>query len=1049
MKKPTILLIAIMAAAMSFAQSQYVNPFVGTDEHGHTYPGAIVPFGAVQLSPDTRLDGWDGCSGYHFSDNRIYGFSHTHLSGTGCSDYGDILVTPFIGEPSVINEKYALKFSHDNEFAEPGYYSVKLDNGVNAEMTAATYVGVHRYTFSKVGKHGIIVDLQHRDKTLECSMTLKANDLVGFRRSEAWNPDQYCAFSLKTSVAPMEVVYYKDDKPVNVKEVKGTNCKAVLYFPETAKEVVVKVAISAVDVEGAINNQTEVRDFDFDKVHKNATELWNRELGKIIVKSKNEEYMKTFYTALYHCFTSPYLYSDLDGRYRGEDKKIHKTDERHKMYTVFSLWDTYRALHPLLNIIDQKRTGDFLYTFLNQYRQSGYLPMWELSAYETWCMIGYHAIPVVFDAYVKGIHDYDAQEMLKAMITTANLDKLGRPEYAKYGYVPGDMENESVSKTLEYAYDDWCIAMFAKALGDSKVYKEYIRRAQSYKNLIDSKGFMHGRVNGGFVSPFKPSEVNNFYTEANGWQYTTYVPHDFNTYADLIGGSKPMEMLLDKLFNSSSEMSGRAQADITGVIGQYAHGNEPSHHAAYLFNFVNRPDRTQEIVKKILTELYTSKPNGLCGNEDCGQMSAWYVFSSLGFYPVCPGSNQYIIGYPLFDKVEIHLENGKVLTITKDSDKPYIQSATLNDKPINRSYLTYDEIANGGTLAFTMGDTPSTTWGKGSGNQPVAKIQSSENIVPVPVFSTDKIALETRTRISLGIPSMMKDESHKKIDENKRKEDLKSKSSEIQKDAKEMQKDSDGKPKEMLDLRKGSDSQQMNEKNMLKDNQKKDMAGQQKISLNQVKMDPDNKYVIYYTTDGRDPSPKTATLYTEPILVNKEMTIKAIAMDEMGQTSQIAEAHYVRFSHEYDVIYLTKPDPQYFSGGEIGLIDNIRGKENYRIGGWQGFTTDCELYIDLGEHRAVTRVGVGCLEDQRSWIFFPKGMEVYVSEDGKNYKLFGEMKVKPSRSDDAHTKDFEVKGDSNPRYIKIKVLNYGPLPKWHVNAGEQSWLFIDEIWIKD
>ena len=754
MKKITSLLITVLAVATSFAQSQYVNPFVGTAEHGHTYPGAILPFGAIQLSPDTRLDGWDGCSGYHYSDSRIYGFSHTHLSGTGCSDYGDILVTPFIGDPSVVNEKYALSFSHKNENAEPGYYVVKFDNGITAEMTAANYVGVHRYTFPKEGKHGIIVDLQHRDKTLESSMTMKANDLVGYRRSEAWNDDQYCAFSLKTSVPAESVVYYVDDKPVNVKEIKGTNCKAVLYFPERVKEVTVKVAISAVDVEGAINNQTEVRDFNFDKVHKNATGIWNKELGKIDVSSDNEEFLRVFYTALYHCFTSPYLYSDLDGRYRGEDNRIHKVEGGHKVYTVFSLWDTYRTLHPLLNIIDQKRSGDFLYTFMNQYRQSGYLPMWELSAYETWCMIGYHAVPVVLDAYVKGIKDFSAEEMLKAMITTANLNKLGRPEYAKYGFVPGNMENESVSKTLEYAYDDWCIAMFARAIGDNSIYDEYIRRAQSYKNLIDNNGFMHGRMNGGFATPFNPREVNNFYTEANCWQYTTYVPHDFTTYIEMMGGPNRMERFLDRLFNSSSEMAGRDQADITGVIGQYAHGNEPSHHAAYLYNYVGKPDKTQAMVKKILTSLYSSKPDGLCGNEDCGQMSAWYVMSSLGFYPVCPGSNQYVIGYPLFKKAVVRLENGKEITILKDSEKPYIQSVKLNNKPLTRSYITYEEISNGATIEFVMGDAPSATWGVGDGNEPVAQIDLKKRIVPVPVFSTDKSSFQDKTRIAIRVPEV-------------------------------------------------------------------------------------------------------------------------------------------------------------------------------------------------------------------------------------------------------------------------------------------------------
>ena len=1000
MKKITSLLITVLAVATSFAQSQYVNPFVGTAEHGHTYPGAILPFGAIQLSPDTRLDGWDGCSGYHYSDSRIYGFSHTHLSGTGCSDYGDILVTPFIGDPSVVNEKYALSFSHKNENAEPGYYVVKFDNGITAEMTAANYVGVHRYTFPKEGKHGIIVDLQHRDKTLESSMTMKANDLVGYRRSEAWNDDQYCAFSLKTSVPAESVVYYVDDKPVNVKEIKGTNCKAVLYFPERVKEVTVKVAISAVDVEGAINNQTEVRDFNFDKVHKNATGIWNKELGKIDVSSDNEEFLRVFYTALYHCFTSPYLYSDLDGRYRGEDNRIHKVEGGHQVYTVFSLWDTYRTLHPLLNIIDQKRSGDFLYTFMNQYRQSGYLPMWELSAYETWCMIGYHAVPVVLDAYVKGIKDFSAEEMLKAMITTANLNKLGRPEYAKYGFVPGNMENESVSKTLEYAYDDWCIAMFARALGDNSIYDEYIRRAQSYKNLIDNNGFMHGRMNGGFATPFNPREVNNFYTEANCWQYTTYVPHDFTTYIELMGGPNRMERFLDRLFNSSSEMAGRDQADITGVIGQYAHGNEPSHHAAYLYNYVGKPDKTQAMVKKILTSLYSSKPDGLCGNEDCGQMSAWYVMSSLGFYPVCPGSNQYVIGYPLFKKAVVRLENGKEITILKDSEKPYIQSVKLNNKPLTRSYITYEEISNGATIEFVMGDAPSATWGVGDGNEPVAQIDLKKRIVPVPVFSTDKSSFQDKTRIAIRVPEVNLDDKTRKVTpEQKAKQD-------------------------------------------------KPMPVQQTKKPIRVLALDNNHYEIFYTLDGRDPSPKTGIQYKEPIVIDKDVTIKAIAVDAKGHQSKVAEAHYVRYTRDKDLTYLTKPDPQYFAGGEVGLVDNLRGKVNYRIGGWQGFTTDCEVVIDLREKKPVSQVGAGCLEEQRAWIFYPQSMEVYVSEDGKNYKSFGKTTLNVTRSEGAHIQDLVVKGKANARYVKIVIKNYGKLPEWHLSAGQQSWLFVDEVWVK-
>ena len=1003
MKKITFSLMLLAFVMMVGAQSQYVNPFVGTAEHGHTFPGAILPFGAVQLSPDTRLDGWDGCSGYHYSDSRIYGFSHTHLSGTGCSDYGDVLVTPFMGEPFVINEKYALSFSHKNEKAAPGYYCVTFDNGIKAEMTAANYVGVHRYTFPKEGKHGIIVDLQHRDKTLESAMSMKANDLVGFRRSEAWNPDQYCAFSLKTSVPAESVVYYENDKPVNVKEIKGKNCKAILYFPANVKEVTVKVAISAVDMEGAMNNQSEVKDFNFDRIRAYATDTWNKELGKIEVNSKNEEYLKVFYTALYHCFTSPYLYSDLDGRYRGEDQKIHFTDGIHKMYTVFSLWDTYRALHPLLNIIDQKRSSDFLNTFMIQYMQSGYLPMWELSSYETWCMIGYHAVPVVLDAFMKGIKDFPVTEMLKAMVVTSNLNKLGRPEYAKFGFVPGDMENESVSKTLEYAYDDWCIAMYAKAIGNDLIYDEYIKRAQSYKNIMDQRGFMHGRMNGGFSSLFDPREVNNFFTEANCWQYTTYVPHDFNTYINMVGGPQKMESFLDKLFNSPSTMTGRVQSDITGVIGQYAHGNEPSHHAAYLYNFVGNPSKTQSLVKRILTELYTSKPDGLCGNEDCGQMSAWYVLSSLGFYPVCPGSNQYVIGYPLFQKTIVHLENGKSIVITKNNEKPYVRSVKLNGKVLNRSYLKYEEIANGATLEFVMDDKPSETWGVGRGNMPEMRIESKKSIVPVPVFSTDKVSFQDRTKVALFMPE---------IGGN----DLRKKENPIESKGKE-------EPVKIEDQKRN-------------------------LSVAKPVMPEGRDCMIFYTTDGSMPGPKTGQLYKSPIIVDKDMTIRAIAMDKQGRMSQVAEAHYVRYTRDKDLTYVTKPNSQYYAGGDAGLIDNLRGKENYRIGGWQGFTTDCEVVIDLRSIKSITQVGAGCLQDQRSWIFLPQGMEVYVSDDGKDYKLFGKNTLTQAKVEGTHIEDLTINGKATARFVKIVVKNYGKLPEWHLSAGEQAWLFLDEIWVK-
>lgn len=980
MRKTLVTLLLVFAVLCCVAQSAYVNPLVGTAEHGHTFPGAIVPFGAVQLSPDTRLDGWDGCSGYHYSDNRIYGFSHTHLSGTGCSDYGDILVTPFTGTPSIDNSKYSSTFSHKNEFALPGYYRVKLDNGITAELTATKHVGVHRYTFPKNGKRGIIIDLTHRDKVLASGITHKDNEVFGFRRSEAWNPNQYCAFSLIPSEPIQKIEYYYNDQLVGEHDVRGENCKAILYFDDNVMSLTLKVAISPVDIIGAMNNQSEVSSFDFDQIKADAQLQWDQELRKIRVESKNKEYLKVFYTALYHSFTSPYLYSDVDGRYRGQDGEIHDGDNTHQMYTVFSLWDTYRALHPLLNIIDQKRTEDFLYTFLQHYRQGGMLPVWELSAHETWCMIGYHSVPVILDAYVKGIHPYDENEMLQAMVHSAKLNKLGRSEYAKYGFIPGDVDNESVSKTLEYAYDDWCIAQFAKRIGNDSIYKEFIHRARSYKNLMDDQGFMHGKINGGFIAPFDPTEVNNYYTEANCWQYSTYVPQDITGYIYSLCGDIAFDRMLDSLFYGDSKMTGRDQSDITGVLGQYAHGNEPSHHAAYLYNYIGKVWKTQELTHKILTELYTSKPDGLCGNEDCGQMSAWYVLSSLGFYPVCPGSNEYVIGYPLFAKSTIYLENGKTFTITKDKELPYIKNILWNGSPYDKWYITYDMIAQGGTLSFVMGrEKPSESYYKRSvsDNLPHSAITEDGFYLPVPVFSTYKKSFSGSKEISIRYRqpqcSFYEDRA----------------------------------------------------------------PGFAILVTN-----------IYYTMDGSTPSATNGILYEKPITISDNVTIKAVAFDGHNY-SQVAEASYTKFDKDKKLTYVTKPNPQYYAGGDDGLIDGLLGKENWRVGNWQGFPGDFEAVIDLQKVKTVNSVLISTLEDVRAWIFFPQKAEVFISEDGENYQLFGTINgIGSEKSEEAKLHTFIVNGNATGRYLKIKVSNYGKMPDWHVSAGEQAWLFIDEISVK-
>ncbi len=692
--------------------TQYVNPIIGTGGHGHTYPGAVLPHGMVQLSPDTRMDGWDGCGGYHYSDNFIFGFSHTHLSGTGCSDYGDILLMPMQGTPSPDNKVYGSKFQHAHEKARPGYYSVKLDDeNILAELTATYRVGFHKYSFASAENALVILDLKHRDEVIESSIKI-INDhtISGLRRSKAWANDQYVYFVIEFSVPFADYGIWLDDKLIGKeKEKSGKNVKS--FFRFNSKIVMAKVALSAVNAEGAEKNlKAELPGWDFAKVKNDATKIWNQELGKIEVKSDSLSKLHIFYTALYHTMVVPNINMDIDGQYRGRDSKIHLA-QGFTNYSVFSLWDTYRAAHPLYTIIDRKRSLDYIQSFLAQYREGGRLPVWELSGCETDCMIGYHSVPVIVDAYLKGITGFDESLALAAMKKSATWNHLGLSALMDHGFLETDDEHESVSKTLEYAYDDWCIAQFAKKAGNESDYINYIRRAQGYKNLLDLQtGFMRPRKNGNWVSPFDPREVNNSFTEANSWQYSFYMPHDVNGYLDMIGGRKKLEEKLDNLFTENSKITGRDQSDITGMIGQYAHGNEPSHHIAYLYNFAGAAYKTQRMVHQIMTDLYHDDPDGLSGNEDCGQMSAWYVLSAMGIYPVTPGTPDYIIGTPAFSDISIHLENGKtfVINASKLSEQNfYVQSASLNNKAYDRSYLSYFDIMKGGKFQFNMGATAS------------------------------------------------------------------------------------------------------------------------------------------------------------------------------------------------------------------------------------------------------------------------------------------------------------------------------------------------------
>jgi predicted alpha-1,2-mannosidase len=981
--------------------TQYVDPFIGTGGHGHTFPGAIMPFGMVQLSPDTRLTGWDGCSGYHYSDSIVYGFSHTHLSGTGISDYGDILFMPTAGEVYLnalsgtqTNKGYASRFDHRNETAQPGYYSVRLDDdNILAELTATRRAGFHRYTYPATDLANVILDLAHRDKVIDSGLRIiDGSRIVGWRQSDAWAKDQLIYFAAEFS-QPFTAFGVSIDgrESPGLREARGKDIKAYFRFDASSgAPLLLKVGISATSIDGALKNlATEIKQWDFEGIRQAATNAWETELRKIEVSGGTEAQRKNFYTALYHTMTAPNLFVDVDGQYRGRDLKNHRADG-FENYTVFSLWDTFRATHPLYTIIDQKRTLDFIKTFLVQYDQGGRLPVWELAANETDTMIGYHAVSVVADAAVKGIGGFDLEKAFGAMKQSAEARRFGLDAYQDHGYIGMEEERESVSKTLEYAYDDWCIAEVARLLGRVDDNRRYLQRAQFYKNVFDrDSGFMRPRSNGGWLSPFDPREVNFSFTEANSWQYSFFVPHDVTGLISLMGGRQRFVEKLDGLFTADSRTTGREQADITGLIGQYAHGNEPSHHIAYLYNYAGVPWQTQYRVRQILASLYKPEPDGLSGNEDCGQMSAWYVLSAAGFYSVTPGSRVYAIGSPLFPEVRFNLENGKTFVIKAGnvSDRNfYIQSARLNGKSYSKSFITHKDIMAGGELVFEMGPSPNKAWGSRAADIPVSAI-SEVPIVPVPVITAAARTFRDRTMISMTTGGGVEND---------------------------------------LNIHHTTGS-----------------AGNLKNSNN-----------IYYTTDGSQPNLHSAR-YTKPFSIDSSAVVKAIAVDRVGNSSLMTTAHYHRIPHNWTLSLISRYSGQYSGGGELALIDGVRGTTNWSGGGWQGYQgQDLVAVIDLGQVEAVTSVGAGFLQDVGSWIWMPRRVDFEFSLDGKIYNsaLSVENEVPDGSrppSGGVVMRDFQgTISPQNARYIRVRAVNFGKIPTWHPGQGGDAWIFADEIWVR-
>ncbi len=708
--------------------TQFVDPYIGSDYHGHVFVGASVPFGAVQLGPNNETQGWDWCSGYHYSDSILIGFAHTHLSGTGIGDLGDIVFMPVSDAYNPETDKdsaynWKSTYSHDREGVEPGYYYVNVERyNIDAELTSTERVGFHKYSYNSGENSFVIVDLKYgtgwdmlTDGLIE---QVDSRSIKGHRFSRGWANNQQVFFYTEFS---KEIERFE----ILAKNERQGTITALIEFAG-AGELLAKTAISPVSTEGAkANLEAEARNLDFEEAKIAAKEKWNNELAKIKIETESPADKRTFYTALYHTMIAPSLFNDINGEYRGADREV-KPNPGYETYTTFSLWDTYRAANPLFTLVQQERVNDFINSMLAIYQQQGKLPIWHLHGNETNTMVGYSAVPVIADAYLKGFRGFDDELAFEAMKASALLDERGQDFVKSKGFIPADSQVESVARAMEYAIDDWTIAAMATAIGKTEDAELFTKRSKYYQNYFDeSTGFMRGKMSDeSWRTPFNPiysQHREDDYCEGNAWQYTWLVPHDVEGLIELFGSEEAFVTKLDSLFTIPSIKVEGASADITGLIGQYAHGNEPSHHISYMYAWAGQQWKSAEKVREICTTMYTDQPDGLCGNEDCGQMSAWYVFSSIGFYPVNPANGAYVFGSPLFDEAEIQLPEGKTFKIVAENNNKeniYIQSAKLNGEPYNKPFITHKDILSGGELVFMMGSEPNPEFGKAMENRP-------------------------------------------------------------------------------------------------------------------------------------------------------------------------------------------------------------------------------------------------------------------------------------------------------------------------------------------
>ena len=1134
--------------------SEYVNPFVGTGGHGHTFPGAASPFGMVQLSPDTRIDdSWDGCGGYHYDDSFIYGFSHTHLSGTGVSDYGDVLMMPTGGPrsimPSFNPNNYRSNYNHSSEVAEAGYYSVYLPtHEIKAELTVTPHVGIHRYTYYQSFDRSkftakVLIDLNHRDYVISHRMEqLDQHRIGGWRQSKGWANNQWVFFVIEFSQDISRIITAQDGRKMVVEFDMGysdansgsgnASTNPSKYGEGHLCEIVAQVGISFTSEAGAMANLNAemMGDKSFNDYRAMAKQAWNEELSKIQVTSdyeaqtfrvgaqsvKTDVEKRKFYTALYHCMIHPSLASDVDGRYRGRDQQVHRvgeiaanvvrvsTSKHYKVYSVFSLWDTYRALHPLLSIIDPDRTVDFVRSFLLQYQQGGKLPVWELGSCETECMIGYHSVSVIADVILKeigvekdvqgrSVYPFDYSLALEAMVHSAKLkdsaflDQQGK----QLGYMGVENTAESVSKLLEYAYDDWCIARVAYVLSKDDIAKTFYARSERWKNVYDEKtGFMRPRVNGGWLTPFDPREVNNHFTEANAWQYSMYVPHDIMGMMDKLGGVKATENHLDSLFSADSRTTGRDQADISGLIGQYAHGNEPSHHMAYLYNYCGKPEKAQAIVDRVCKTFYKDSPDGLIGNEDCGQMSAWYVMSAMGIYAVCPGSNVYTTGVPQFYEIEIHREGKTPFYITRGS----LNTAEKTAEPMMfqdgvRPWAAHQmEMPKESELPAlpSINDMKGTFAQRNRAleemkQQRLLEIRNMRKVFKAAELTVShqqlmqgdgivfgQVADADRDNLLLKTPkqTMVTGFVSVPVLEGSRtfRDSLRIRVS--------VPKGTNG----VLVIRVTNTEMQASGvdaggKATGGAKKKKQKSKKGALDINSIPgmliFGENREEIITLDADGEKPY---------EFLIGYDAVVSAQLVDvkvygglpgsnpgNVVGKSDWATAVYNRKENNYKVSLGegVVPHPQYSAGGLGALVDEIQGSIEWRAGGWMGFyDQDFSAVIDMGSVKSVSEVSARFLQDSRAWILCPRHFSVMTSTDGVKFTpwaqevaLKDDWQNNETRIDQVTIAHTDGKAGVKPikaRYVKVVADKYGKLPEGHLGYpyNGSGYIFMDEIQIR-